>query len=143
MTTITGIMEWVLENIAGFAIVIFEFIGVAIIIWSGITGFIKWLKHAGDTGVYLARGCGVIDYRVRWGSGDSAVRLDVSDEAFCDCSVRDHSVSELGHREVSRAVKCDLAGAGDQLDHLGAVIGYHRNAHRGPPRNFWRANKAT
>ena len=45
MTTITGIMEWVLENIAGFAIVIFEFIG-----------FIKWLKHAGDTGVYLARG---------------------------------------------------------------------------------------
>ena len=41
MTTITGIMEWVLENIAGFAIVIFEFIGVAIIIWSGITGFIK------------------------------------------------------------------------------------------------------
>ena len=37
MTTITGIMEWVLENIAGFAIVIFEFIGVAIIIWSGIT----------------------------------------------------------------------------------------------------------
>ena len=56
MTTITGIMEWVLENIAGFAIVIFEFIGVAIIIWSGITGFIKWLKHAGDTGVYLARG---------------------------------------------------------------------------------------
>ena len=56
MTTITGIMEWVLENIAGFAIVIFEFIGVAIIIWSGITGFINWLKHAGDTGVYLARG---------------------------------------------------------------------------------------
>ena len=33
-----------------------SFIGVAIIIWSGITGFIKWLKHAGDTGVYLARG---------------------------------------------------------------------------------------
>ena len=56
MTTITGIMEWVLENIAGFAIVIFEFIGVAIIIWSGITGFIKLLKHAGDTGVYLAMG---------------------------------------------------------------------------------------
>ena len=56
MTTITGIMEWVLENIAGFAIVIFEFIGVAIIIWSGITGFLKWLKHDSNTGVYLARG---------------------------------------------------------------------------------------
>ena len=61
MTTITGIMEWVLENIAGFAIVIFEFIGVAIIIWSGITGFIKWLKHAGDTGVYLARGLPILN----------------------------------------------------------------------------------
>ena len=58
MTAVTETMEWILENIAGFAIVIFEFIGVAIIIWSGITGFIKWLKHAGDTGVYLARGLG-------------------------------------------------------------------------------------
>ena len=48
MTAVTETMEWILENIAGFAIVIFEFIGVAIIIWSGITGFIKWLKHAGD-----------------------------------------------------------------------------------------------
>ena len=49
-------MEWILENIASLAIVIFEFIGVAIIIWSGITGFLKWLKHSKDTGVYLARG---------------------------------------------------------------------------------------
>lgn len=65
MTTITGIMEWVLENIAGFAIVIFEFIGVAIIIWSGITGFIKWLKHAGDTGVYLARDL-PWDWNLKW-----------------------------------------------------------------------------
>ena len=66
MTTITGIMEWVLENIAGFAIVIFEFIGVAIIIWSGITGFIKWLKHAGDTGVYLARGRAALTFLLHW-----------------------------------------------------------------------------
>lgn len=49
-------LEYVLENIASIAIVLFEFIGVAIIIWSGVTGFLKWLKHAGDTGVYLARG---------------------------------------------------------------------------------------
>ena len=33
MAEITGTMEWILENIAGLAIVIFEFIGVAIIIW--------------------------------------------------------------------------------------------------------------
>lgn len=53
---ITGVLEWILENIASLAIILFEFIGVGIIIWSGITGFLKWLKHAGDTGVYLARG---------------------------------------------------------------------------------------
>ena len=59
MAEITGTMEWILENIAGLAIVIFEFIGVAIIIWSGITGFLKWLKHDSNTGVYLAAyGCG-------------------------------------------------------------------------------------
>ena len=56
MAEITGTMEWILENIAGLAIVILEFIGVSIIIWSGITGFLKWLKHDSKTGVYLARG---------------------------------------------------------------------------------------
>ena len=56
MAEITGTMEWILENIAGLAIVIFEFICVAIIIWSGITGFLKWLKHDSNTGVYPARG---------------------------------------------------------------------------------------
>ena len=50
MTAVTETMEWILENIAGFAIVIFEFIGVAIIIWSGITGFIKWHENTGDKG---------------------------------------------------------------------------------------------
>ena len=49
-------MEYVLENIASIAIILFEFVGVGIIIWSGITGFIKWLKRSGDTGIYLARG---------------------------------------------------------------------------------------
>lgn len=56
MEQIETTMEWLLENIASIAIILFEFIGVAIIIWSGITGLLKWLKHAGDTGVYLARG---------------------------------------------------------------------------------------
>ena len=56
MAEITGTMEWIRENIAGLAIVIFEFIGEEIRIWSGITGFLKWLKHDSNTGVYLARG---------------------------------------------------------------------------------------
>lgn len=53
---IESTLEWALENIASLAIILFEFIGVGIIIWSGITGFIRWLRHSGDTGVYLARG---------------------------------------------------------------------------------------
>ena len=49
-------LGWLLENIASIAIVLFEFIGVSIIMWSGITAVVKWLRHAKDTGVYLARG---------------------------------------------------------------------------------------
>lgn len=56
MFKIETILEQILENVASIAIILFEFIGVGIIIWSGITGFVKWLRHAGDTGVYLARG---------------------------------------------------------------------------------------
>lgn len=54
--TIESTLEMILENIAGIAIILFEFIGVAIIIWSGVTGFLRWLRHSGDTGIYLARG---------------------------------------------------------------------------------------
>ncbi|MDO5136120.1 MAG: DUF1622 domain-containing protein [Eubacteriales bacterium] len=54
--TIENTLELVLENIASIAIILFEFIGVAIIIWSGINGVIRWLSQAGDTGVYLAKG---------------------------------------------------------------------------------------
>lgn len=56
MMEIEELLEQILENIASIAILLFEFIGVGIIIWSGITGFLRWLKHAGDTGIYLARG---------------------------------------------------------------------------------------
>lgn len=56
LTHIEVTLEFILENIASIAIILFEFIGVSIIIWSGVTGFLKWLRHAGDTGVYLAKG---------------------------------------------------------------------------------------
>ena len=49
-------LEWILQNIASFAILLFEFIGVGIIIWSGLKGIIKWLRHSGDTRIYLAKG---------------------------------------------------------------------------------------
>ena len=49
-------LEWILQNIASFAILLFEFIGVGIIIWSGLKGIIKCLRHSGDTRIYLAKG---------------------------------------------------------------------------------------
>lgn len=56
ITQIEHTLELVLENIASIAIILFEFIGVGVIIWSGIRGFIKYVRNAGDTKVYLAKG---------------------------------------------------------------------------------------
>ena len=56
MADILKVLEFCMDHLVEIAILIFEFIGVAIIIWSGITGFLKWLKHDSNTGVYLARG---------------------------------------------------------------------------------------
>ncbi len=53
---IEEILELILENVASIAIILFEFIGVGIIIWTGVIGFYKWLKRSGDTGVYVAKG---------------------------------------------------------------------------------------
>ena len=53
---IEEVLESILENIASLAIVLFEFAGVAIIIWSGIRGMAKWLRHAADTRISLAKG---------------------------------------------------------------------------------------
>ena len=49
-------MEHFLTNITNLAIVLFEFIGVGIIIYSGIRGFWKCLRKAEDTKIYLAKG---------------------------------------------------------------------------------------
>ncbi len=52
-------MEY-LENLlalaANTAILLFEFMGVGIIIFSGITGFIKYVRRSPDTRIYLAKG---------------------------------------------------------------------------------------
>lgn len=50
------ILELTLENIVNFAILIFEFIGVGIIIASGIVGFYKYLRRHPDTKIALAKG---------------------------------------------------------------------------------------
>ena len=56
MEEIKETLEWFLENLANIAILLFEFIGVTIIIWNGIQALIKWIKHASDTRIYLASG---------------------------------------------------------------------------------------
>lgn len=56
LSEIEHALEWFLENIASIAIILFEFIGVGIIIWSGIKATALWLKHSGDTKIYLAKG---------------------------------------------------------------------------------------
>ncbi|MDY4670291.1 MAG: DUF1622 domain-containing protein [Oliverpabstia sp.] len=56
LESVEATLEWVLENIASIAILLFEFIGVGIIIWSGLKGITKWLRHSGDTRIYLAKG---------------------------------------------------------------------------------------
>lgn len=56
MESIHAILEGVLSNIASLAIVLFEFIGVGIIILSGLRAFWKYLHHASDTRIFLAKG---------------------------------------------------------------------------------------
>lgn len=48
--------ELLLENIVNIAILMFEFVGVCVIIWSGIKSFIKLVKHDADIKVSLAKG---------------------------------------------------------------------------------------
>ena len=50
------ILEEFIANLATVAIVFFELVGIVILIWSGLTSFIKWLKKSPDTGVTLAKG---------------------------------------------------------------------------------------
>ena len=54
-------MEALLSLIANIAILIFEFIGVGIIIYSGLTGFSKFLRHSPDTKIYLAKGLAMVE----------------------------------------------------------------------------------
>ena len=50
------LLEMGLEHVVNLGILVFEFIRVAVILVSGIRGIIKWIRHAGDTRIYLAKG---------------------------------------------------------------------------------------
>ena len=49
-------LEGLLSLVANAAILIFEFIGVGIIIYAGLTGFLRFVRSAPDTKIYLAKG---------------------------------------------------------------------------------------
>ena len=53
---ILGLMELVLDHIVEAAILIFEFIGVGIILFSGIRGFVLYIRRSPDTKLTLAKG---------------------------------------------------------------------------------------
>ena len=49
-------LEGVLSLVANAAILIFEFMGVGIIIYSGFPGFARFLRKSPETKIYLAKG---------------------------------------------------------------------------------------
>ena len=49
MEQIEMILEFLLEHVVNLGILVFEFVGVAVIVASGIMGTIKWIRHDRDT----------------------------------------------------------------------------------------------
>ena len=55
-TDMLDLLHVILENIVDGAILLFEFIGVGIIIFSGIRGFFLYIRRSPDTKLTLAKG---------------------------------------------------------------------------------------
>lgn len=51
-----GILEIVLRYIVEIGILVFEFMGVGIIIWTSLISFYKYAKRRPDTRIYLGKG---------------------------------------------------------------------------------------
>lgn len=56
MAGILGVLDACMEQIVEVAILLFEFIGVGIIIYSGLRGFHLYLKRSPETKLTLAKG---------------------------------------------------------------------------------------
>lgn len=56
MAGILGVLDMCMEQIVEVAILLFEFIGVGIIIYSGLHGFHLYLKRSPETKLTLAKG---------------------------------------------------------------------------------------
>ena len=76
------ILETLLDHVVNLGILVFEFIGVAVILSSGIMGIIKWIRHSGDTKIYLARGLALgLEFKM----GSEILRTVVSPPVERDC----------------------------------------------------------
>lgn len=51
-----GILEVILDYVVEMGILIFEYIGVGIIIWTSLVSFYKYMKKRPDTRIYLGKG---------------------------------------------------------------------------------------
>lgn len=51
-----GILEIALDYIVGIGILLFEFIGVGVIIWTCLVSFYKYVTKRPDTRIYLGKG---------------------------------------------------------------------------------------
>lgn len=49
-------LEHIMELLVATGILIFEFVGVGIILWIGILSLYKYLRHNNDTRIYLGKG---------------------------------------------------------------------------------------
>ena len=88
-------LEGVLSLVANAAILIFEFMGVGIIIYSGFTGFARFLRKSPETKIYLAKGLAMgLEFKM----GSEILRTVVVRENSC--------AKDYDHRE-------NIAGSGD------------------------------
>lgn len=51
-----NVLQEFMELIVALGILMFEFIGVGVIIWTSMISLYKYLRHRGDTRIYLAKG---------------------------------------------------------------------------------------
>lgn len=49
-------LEHIMEIIVAVGILTFEFMGVGVILWTSVKSFYKYIRHRGDTRIYLGKG---------------------------------------------------------------------------------------
>ncbi|MBQ8412055.1 MAG: DUF1622 domain-containing protein [Lachnospiraceae bacterium] len=50
------LFEYALEMVVAVGILLFEFMGVGVILWTSLRSFYKYIRHKKDTRLYLAKG---------------------------------------------------------------------------------------